>query len=163
MKKSMEKLMAKKESSMPEHEKSARMSVLHHMKQIAEDAMKGHMDRGMKKVSVMSNDKEGLAEGLDKAKQILGHSEDIAGDPLSDEAAAQPIHEDVNMPGDSSHDDHRFATRPSPHDAPDRPAMEGNPEHEVEEEPVDGDDLSPDELDAKIAHLMALRHSKSGK
>lgn len=65
-------LMKKKKSGpeMSEHEKNAKMGVLHQIHKMATDAM-GDDIKGMKKVTVASNDDQGLQEGLANAKQLL--------------------------------------------------------------------------------------------
>src|SRR4051812_32853515 len=71
------KLMLKKKSDEPMDEdyKNAKMTML--------EALKGHMGKMMgddlkngavKKVSVIADDKEGLASGLDKAKELVKKS-----------------------------------------------------------------------------------------
>lgn len=51
--------------------KSAKMGVLGDIKKLAEDSMKGDIE-GLKKVTVASSDEEGLKEGLEKAKDMVG-------------------------------------------------------------------------------------------
>jgi hypothetical protein len=50
--------------------KSAKMGVLDQIKGLAEDHMKGDI-AGLKKVSVMAPDEEGLKEGLETAKEVV--------------------------------------------------------------------------------------------
>lgn len=157
MNKSMKKMMDKPGAGIPGHEKNAKMHVLHHMKKMAEDAMKGHMDHGMQKVSVMSDDKEGLAEGLDRAKDIIAHPANIPGDPLKDGPPGDMMHDGAPASGDEddSHEGSGFAPQ------------EGSPEEESSESPeeasAEGDDMSHEEIDAKIKHLLAIKHKKMGK
>lgn len=54
-------------------EKAAKSHVIGAMKQMANDEINDRLG-GLKKVSVMSDSKDGLEHGLDKAKDILGHS-----------------------------------------------------------------------------------------
>src|SRR6185312_10310806 len=100
MNKSIKHMMDKQGAGLPGPEKHAKMQVLHHMKQIAEEAMKHHMDGGMKKVSVMANDKKGLAEGLDKAKEIIGHPDSLPGDPLHEGPPGHMMHDGAPASGD---------------------------------------------------------------
>lgn len=44
---------------------------------------------GMKKVSVSSDSKEGLETGLDKAKQLLGHGDEVSDEGENDEDPAE--------------------------------------------------------------------------
>jgi len=137
-----------KASDMPDHEKMAKMQVLHHMKKVAEDMMKSHMDGGAKKVSVMSNSPEGLQHGLAKAQELVSHGESPEGDPLAGEETDEMVHGDVNEPGESTHDPKSFSV-PDGSDS-DSPDM-GEP---------DEDDMSHDAIDAKIKHLMDLKKKK---
>jgi hypothetical protein len=80
MKKLMQE-MAAKEGKMNPEDKAAKIEVLKILKKIATemmaDGMKessdmpGNEGMGMKKVSVMAKDQEGLEEGLDKAKELI--------------------------------------------------------------------------------------------
>lgn len=58
----------------PDMKQQAKMKMLQDLKKMATGMMgedlKGKMD-GMKKVSVMANDKDGLEKGLDKAKEMM--------------------------------------------------------------------------------------------
>lgn len=71
MNKMLEKLMAKKmkdkERKLDDLEKYAKLSVVNALKQAMMDEMGGKL----KKISVIAQDKKGLEEGLDKAKEIL--------------------------------------------------------------------------------------------
>lgn len=78
----LKKMMAKKKSSegeMSEMEQQAKLDVIMELLQMAEGAMgskvKGGLDE-MQKISVMAPDKEGLAEGLDLAKEVTDGDED---------------------------------------------------------------------------------------
>jgi cbb3-type cytochrome oxidase cytochrome c subunit len=126
----MLKKMKKKgeESSMPEHEKQAKMSVLSHLCDMAQESM-GSKLHGLKKVSVMSDSKEGLDEGLDKAHQVL-----------------KQMPEEEESPEEESLE------------SPEQEMSEGHDMAPGEEE------CSPEELDAKIAHLQMLKqkHLKRG-
>lgn len=67
----MDKLLMKKKdkkgSMMPEHERDAKMSVLEHVRDMAQDMMKGKLD-GMKKVTVASDSPDGLKEGFKRPR-----------------------------------------------------------------------------------------------
>ena len=89
------KMMAKKRDLSPS-EKKAKMDAVHEMRGAASEMMGDKMD-GLKKVSVMSNSKDGLAHGLDKAKQIVsqGQQDQMSADaeaPYSDAKDAQQEH-----------------------------------------------------------------------
>ena len=75
MHKDLEKLFRKKleeKGPISEKEQKARDSVYDDLSEMADD----EMVKPLKAVKVMSNSKEGLEEGLDKAKQVLDSSEE---------------------------------------------------------------------------------------
>jgi hypothetical protein len=71
------KLIAKKKAEgmkpMSPVEKQAKMGVIQDMRKMASDSMASPL-HDLKKVSVASNSPQGLAMGLDKAKQIVSHN-----------------------------------------------------------------------------------------
>ena len=75
----MKKLEKKGKSGMSEEDKRAKMDVLHELYNTAMDLMggkvKGDLD-SLKSVSVMSDDDEGLEEGLELAEELLGMTEE---------------------------------------------------------------------------------------
>ncbi len=158
---------------MSDHEKQAKMGVLHHLKSMAEDMMKGHMDNqppggagGMKKVSVMSDSPEGLSEGLDKAKDLVQH------DPLSGQHPAEMLHGDVNSPGHSTHgsgvssadslDDGGAYSEEGDEDADEKDEASSASTHDVEDD-MPEEHMEPHHIDAKIKHLMDLKKRKMGQ
>lgn len=173
MKKELEKLKKPEGEEMHPHEKMAKMAVLQHLKKTAEDAMKEHMG-GMKKVSVMSDSPEGLKEGLDKAKGMVGKldsdeegfgdhgSED--GDPLEHQNEHELTRGDVNSPGHSTHEEHEntedHSKEPEDGDMEDRDAVPGD---DGDEANASDEDMSHEELDAKIQRLMHLKSAKQAK
>lgn len=99
----MKKILSKKRDLSP-MEHSAKMDVVKQMRDMASEEMGGKLD-GLKKVSVMSNNPKGLAEGLDKAKEIVSNGQmdqmkNHAENDLGDYDAAVQEHED-----DESNDD----------------------------------------------------------
>lgn len=76
MKKLKDMLEEKDGNDSGEMEKDAKLSALRELRDIASKAMgegmKSKMD-GMQKVTVASDDKEGLVKGLDKAKDLMKH------------------------------------------------------------------------------------------
>lgn len=83
-------------------EAKAKMNVLEQLKSEMQDMMGEHMKDGMmKKVTVASPDEEGLQEGLDKAKEVLGHEDS------NDMKEESPEHEASEMPEEemAEHDD----------------------------------------------------------
>lgn len=87
---------AKEQKGKPDSSKmAAKMAVLKELK----DVMSGEMGKdlsGMKKVSVMSNDEEGLKKGLEKAQELVDKQPDM----LSSEDESS----EEEMPEDSSHE-----------------------------------------------------------
>jgi hypothetical protein len=73
LKKIMDKKLHK-EGEMDPMKKKAKIELVEELRSMAEDMMKqdltGHMD-GLKKVTVASDSKEGLKEGLEKAEHIV--------------------------------------------------------------------------------------------
>lgn len=96
--------------AMDESETKAKMDVLAEIRKLAMEAM-GHDVKGVKKVTVASDDEEGLAEGLDKAKEM------VTEEGSADEASAEG----------------------------------------------DDEDMSPEDLDAMIAHLQAKKGKLGAK
>lgn len=74
MKDKLHKMMAKKRDLLP-HEKKAKMDVVKDLRGVASDMLGDQMD-SLKKVSVMSNSKEGLKAGLDKARHVMSDGEE---------------------------------------------------------------------------------------
>lgn len=64
-----------KKKEMSPNEKKAKLAALKGAHSMAADAMKEGLS-GAKKVSVMSDSKEGLKKGLDMAEKIVGEQED---------------------------------------------------------------------------------------
>lgn len=74
--KDFQELMAKKgKSKIDPKYKSAKLGMLDELKTAMEDGMAEDV-RGLKKVSVAAPSKEGLEEGLEKAKELLSGSEE---------------------------------------------------------------------------------------
>ncbi len=96
----LEALMKKKqgESELSPMHKEAKMGVLKDLHEMASKLMKGNLDghlEGMKKVTVASPDKEGLALGLEKAKEMMSNPAKDAGDEESHE---DPLEEKSESP-----------------------------------------------------------------
>ena len=98
----------------PDMKSQAKMKMLQDLKKMATEMMghdlKGKMD-GMKKVSVMANDKEGLEKGLDKAKELMhgmpemdkmAHEEDADAGSEDVETGHSEQEEEMNEPEDNS-------------------------------------------------------------
>lgn len=108
MNKMLEKLMAKKmkdkESKLDDLEKNAKLSVVNALKQ----AMMNEMGGKLKKVSVMAQDKKGLEEGLDKAKEILKELPDNEKEKPEDKEEKNPEHE-MEESSDEEMSEHEFS------------------------------------------------------
>jgi hypothetical protein len=121
----------KKEGKVPsEMESQAKGSVLSDlMSQLSDMGM--DKVKGIKKVTVAAPDKSGLAEGLAKAKAMLGHDD-------SDESDEDPKEEAMESPGEEASEE-----------GDEHEGMFGSSEHEDSEEP------SKEELLAELAKIQA--------
>ena len=120
-------------------EKDAKLKAVHEMRKMATDEMSEPL-KHLKKVTVASNDPEGIKMGLDKAKEMLGHgSMEEEGSP-EEEASESPHEEQME-------DMH-----------PEMEMSEGEGSEKEEEQ------MSPEELQAKIEELQMMlkekQHSK---
>lgn len=132
----LQNLLEKKKSAEPLDDtyKGAKMSML----QALHDEMRKMMAAGMqggKQVSVAAPDKEGLAKGLEMAKDAVG------GGGAEDADDGSDMGDMGKEPSLSSSD------------------SEDGEDEEGSESPAE--DLSPEEIDDMIAHLQALKKSKS--
>lgn len=114
MKEKMMKMLAKKKDLHPA-QKQAKMDVVNELRQMASEAMHDKMD-GLKKVSVMSDSKEGLKHGLDKAKEVVSGDEmdqmkDHAENDLGDYKSALEEHQgdEDNQEDGWKNDENRYA------------------------------------------------------
>ena len=141
-----EKLMEKMKDGkkMPEHEKDAKMSVLEHVRQLAQDMMKDKLDHGMKKVEIASDSSEGLKKGLEKAMEMMpeGESEDSAEPSEGEGSEEDEASEDMTASEDQDEDSLGHAA--------------GHAEEEAGERRQDGPSEEEDEaeLDRQLAALM---------
>lgn len=78
----------KGESKLNPMQKKAKMSVLQDLKSQANEAMALPL-KGLKKVSVMAKDEEGLKKGLEKAEQLIGSEADEANEDVAEELEEQ--------------------------------------------------------------------------
>lgn len=139
----IQKLLEKKKKDgkgLSDHEKEAKLGVLKHLHDMAADAM-GEGLKGLKKVTVASDSHEGLKEGLETAKEVVGDSEESPLHEGAEEVEAEDAehespegHHDLEMESDEE------KSHPSLHE-------------DVESE------LSEDELDAKLKELMAKKEA----
>lgn len=126
---------AKSQKPMSGPEKDAKLKAVHKMRKMAADEMASPL-KSLKKVTVASDKPEGLAAGLDKAKEMVGGHDDPAMAKLEEETG-EDLDNDNEMGEDSAH-----AEKVLGHD---------------EKEP---EDMSPEELKHKIEELQALLKMK---
>jgi len=117
-----------------EIEKKAGSKVLDELRKHAQSMMSGKM-KGLKKVTVASNTPEGLKKGLSTAEKILESKKNISSDLLEPEEELEKQTEDDSLEHES----------------------EESPEYEAGENEGEEENLSEEELDAKIKHLMSLK------
>lgn len=110
-------------------EKKAKLTALGAANDMATEALKGKLS-GIKKVSVISDDKQGLEKGLEKAKKIVG--------------AVESEDEESEDEGDMS--GHGY------HGGADQDEEGESCEMDEESEPKD-----EEEIDTMIAHLMKMK------
>jgi len=116
-------------------EKKASSKVLGELRSHAQSMMNDKM-KGLKKVTVASNTKEGLKEGLNKAEEILGTKK-----TKEDEANPEEI-DNLETEETEDSDEHEAGE---------------SEEYEAGEEEGEEESMSEEELDAKIKELMALK------
>ena len=90
-----------KKSKMSPEQKSAKLSALDGMRSEMENLIGNDLkSKGMKKVTVASDDKQGLASGLDKAKEMLGSSEEESSEMGDLEGDEEEKQEEASEPSD---------------------------------------------------------------
>lgn len=178
MREKLHKMMSKKRDLSP-NERHAKMDVIKEMRNAASELMGGKMD-GLKKVSVMSDSKQGLKHGLDKAKEIVSDGEEDqmqhdAEAPYSDDKHAMEEHmgeDQSNNMGDESHGKQAYAEGGEVEgleESPDQGDYEAvDQESPAEEESEDEDEnefhgLDMHELDDKLQKLMKMREKMGHK
>lgn len=153
----MMKMLGKKRS-LSENEKKAKMDVMGELRDSAASAMSDKMD-GLKKVSVMSDSKEGLKHGLDKAKSMFNKGGEVVSD--MDEAVAEaenPYHDNDMAKAEHAFPDHQDA---SEEEDPDQEGSESD-EQELADHP-EGSHMSEEEIDSQLEHLTKLKERLSKK
>lgn len=150
-----EKLMKKLQSKGKELdplEKQAKMGVIKELSKQAGD-MLGSQIHPMKKVTVASDSKEGLKEGLDKAAGLVEHANEHETDPdkLMEEAEEESGADlDKDMEEGESDEHLGKILGHMTHNEPSADSMQHGSEVE----------MHPDEIDAKIAQLKELKAKK---
>jgi hypothetical protein len=160
MKKMLEK---KKGHKLSDVERDAKMSVVNNMKDMASSMMGDHI-KGLKKVTVASDSKEGLQSGLDKAKDLMDQYSEDGHSSMDDNENAmeqKPEHE-VHDSGDGE-----TGKEDSPEDMDERQeeSMESPEEEKAEEDSgeEDHEDMDDEELNKKLEHLMNIKKKKEAK
>ena len=134
----------------PDMKADAKLKMLQELKKMASDMLGGDLKSkmdGMKKVTVASTDKEGLAKGLDKAKKM------VAGQDPATEEAEEMLHKDIdgdNEEGESP--EHKMKVLGM---EPEEGSEEEESEESPEEEASEDDEMSPEAIKAKIAELQS--------
>jgi len=140
----LKKLMKSKgEKKMHPVEKEAKMASLKELHSMAKN-MLGDRLHGLKKVSVMADDKEGLEEGLSKAKSLLdGKLEDGGVSDTSPEMADKLAKETLETPEEEAEE------------SPEEQAMEAAEGTEMHH--PDMEEMDEDSIEQKIQHLMEMK------
>jgi hypothetical protein len=144
-------------------EKDAKSSVLEHLKQMASDSI-GDKLKGLKKVTVASDSPHGLAEGLDKAKEMIG-------DPGVHDKGGEPgehmEHDEGHMmPNEEESDEHEASESPEQEEAEEQAEgteADEHPEDSIGQEHNEFDHMSEDELDQHLQKLMQHKAHLKGK
>lgn len=153
----MQKLDKKGAKDMHPLEKEAKLGVIKELSRQA-GSMLGDKIHPMKKVTVASDSKEGLKAGLDKASGIV----EGAGSPVDHEtdpgklveSAEEEMHADLDHDGEAGESpEHIAKVAGGLHNEPD-------PSPEDAALAAEHEDHSPEEIEAKIQKLMALKGKK---
>lgn len=111
----MKAIEKKKDSKMGDVQKEAKKSVVSHLMQMAEEAMNENLGKGLKegmKVSVMGDDRNALASGLDEAKKMLKNT------PMQDKSKIVEGAEDSDSEGDYGSDEEPVDQEASEEESP---------------------------------------------
>lgn len=165
----LKKILGKKRDLKPA-EKHAKMHVLKHMRDEAAGEM-GHKLGSLKKVSVMSDSKEGLEKGLDKAKQVVSTPEmermlDHSENPYGDAQSAMEEHSGDHQNQEAQYSEGGEVETPDkgeygPQDQESPAEEESEEQGEEGHEELEGLDL--EEIQKRIDHLMELHKKLSEK
>lgn len=134
-------------------EQKAKLDVLGKLSDEMNSAMSNKM-KGLKKVTVASNDPKGLEDGLAKAQQMIAghesHSEASPDESSPDlEEMEEEMHEDLDG-------DHEAGESPEH-----KQAVLGG--HEDDASETGPDEMSDEDLDSKIKELMAHKAMRNHK
>ena len=131
-------------------DQQAKMGVVKELGRQAKEMLSSKV-HPLKQVSVAADSKEGLKEGLDKAAGLVDHGDlDHETDPTKMvEGAEEELHADLDHDGEEGEPAAHVAKVLGHHSE-----MDASPEDEEHAA------MSPDEIDAKIAKLHAVRAKK---
>jgi len=130
-------------------EQKASSKVLDELRKHAQGMMNDKM-KGLKKVTVASDSKEGLKEGLSKAEDILGvkkSSSDITKSPMGEEFGKSKLMEKM----DEAHPDEIDGLETQEHEDSESDEFEAGEQEGMDE------CKTPEEIDAKIRELMDMK------
>ena len=130
-----------------EIEKKAGSKVLDELRKHAQSMMSGKM-KGLKKVTVASDSPEGLKKGLNIAEDIVGKK---SGSELTKSPLGEVFGKSKVEKLDESHPSEIEGLGGEEHE------LEESDEFEAGEMEGEEENLSEEELDAKIKHLMSLK------
>jgi hypothetical protein len=149
--------MKKKGKPLSDREIEAKTKVVQAMRDMAASQM-GDKLKGLKKVTVASNDPAGLKEGLEKAKQLIskkpGDDEDESMEDPMEEASETPEEEASEEKDENSHDMPMHSSMTIDH---------GSDDHESEEGSDEFAHMDEQELDEKLQELMAAKAKLSAR
>lgn len=140
--------MAKKLSAM---EQKSSKTVLDALREHTQGLMKGKMD-GVKKVTVASDSKEGLAKGLDLARKLQGVKGEQEDATHNDIACPVCGSEPCECPEEESPEDEAGETQQ--HESAEHDADGGNSEDYSDEH---NSSMSTEQIDAEIRRLQGLK------
>lgn len=137
-------------------ERDAKMSAVQTLKDFANDAMKDKMG-DMKKVSVASDSKEGLVEGMEKAKDMIKGKEGFGELPeMQDDEES-----DMDMAEEGDDSDKEFgpyseANQPENH-------QDNKRDSPPEENSDEGDHMDEESINKELERLMSMKKKYSKK
>jgi hypothetical protein len=150
-------------------EKEAKLGVASELHKQASDMLGGKIHPA-KKVTVAADSSEGLKAGLDKAAGLVDSANQHETDPdKMVESAEEEMHADLDHDNEAGESPEHVAKVKGGMHNPELPMGDESPEEESAESPhqeseedvaAEHADHSPEELDAKIAHLHTLRAKK---
>jgi hypothetical protein len=135
-------------------EQKASSKVLDELRKHAQSMMSDKV-KGLKKVTIASDSPEGLKKGLSKAEEILGAKKSAS------DLTKSPMDEEFGESEDATKDLAKGAEdeiEGLDEESPEHEEME-SPEYEASEEEC----KTPEEVDAKIKELMALKQQMLAK